>query len=99
MDKRRKPLTPHEQLQVRLALPITISEHPEWQFAHIARYVRTTLNLTLQEMAKVSQLSVPALIKIEAGASSPSLRTVERLLKPFGLRISVVPILRDTLTQ
>jgi DNA-binding XRE family transcriptional regulator len=97
MDKRRKPLTPHEQLQARLALSIAISQHPEWEFAHIARYVRTTLNLTLLEMAKVGQLSVPALMKIEAGTSSPSLRTAERLLKPFGLRLSVIPIVRDTL--
>jgi DNA-binding XRE family transcriptional regulator len=96
MDKRRKPLTPHQQLQARLALPEQIARHPEWEFAHIVRYVRTALNLTLPEMAKVGRLSVPALKKIEAGASSPSLRTAERLLNPFGLRLGVAPKVLDT---
>jgi transcriptional regulator with XRE-family HTH domain len=53
------------------------------------RQVRTALHLTIAEMAKAGRLSVPALKNIESGSSSPTLQTAGRLLRPFGLRLSV----------
>jgi transcriptional regulator with XRE-family HTH domain len=41
-------------------------------------------------MARIGGLSVPALKNIESGKNSPSLATVEGLLKPLGLRLRVI---------
>lgn len=90
MDKRYKPLTPLEQLHAREQLLVTIAAHPEWTFAQTVRHVRTTLRMTLKDMAKVGQVSYEALRNIEAAKSSPTLATATRLLKPFGLRLGVV---------
>jgi transcriptional regulator with XRE-family HTH domain len=90
MDKRRKPLTPHEQLLLRQQVETMILEHPECSVPHLLREVRKTLRLTIAEMARIGRLSVPALKNIESGKNSPSLATVEGLLKPLGLRLSVI---------
>lgn|ERR1700722_523629 len=90
MDKRRKPLTPHEQLLLRQHVETMLLEHPEYSVPHLLREVRKTLRLTIAEMARIGQLSVPALKNIESGKNSPSLATVEGLLKPLGLRLSVI---------
>jgi DNA-binding transcriptional regulator YiaG len=89
MDKRYKPLTPAEQLELREKILATLAEHPEWTVPEVVRYVRTTLRLTTAEMARVGKLSVLTLKNLEAGRSSPTLDTVTRLLRPFGLRVSV----------
>jgi transcriptional regulator with XRE-family HTH domain len=90
MDKRRKPLTPHEQLLLRQQVETMILEHPEYSVPHLLREVRKTLRLTIAEMARVGRLSDPAFKNIESGKNSPSLATVEGLLKPLGLRLSVI---------
>ncbi len=89
MDRRRKALNPHEQLKLREQLMSAIRAHPEWPFAYVLREIRKTLHLTIPDMAKVGRVSVPTLKNIESGASSPTLQTAEKLLRPFGLRISV----------
>jgi transcriptional regulator with XRE-family HTH domain len=90
MDKRRKPLMPHEQLLLRLQVETMILEHPEYSVPRLLREVRKTLRLTIAEMARIGGLSVPALKNIESGKNSPSLATVEGLLKPLGLRLCVI---------
>lgn len=95
MDRRYKPLTPVEQLRAREQLMSTIRAHPEWTFAQAVRHIRTSLRLTIVDMAKVGKLSDQAVRNIEAGRNSPTLETATALLKPFGLRLSVTPQRED----
>ena len=67
-----------------------LDANPEWEFAQVARQIRKTLHLTIAEMAKVGRLSVPALKKIESGTGNPTLKTMARLLLPFGLRVATI---------
>jgi hypothetical protein len=53
MDKRRKPLTAYEQLELREKLDALIAEHPEYSVPHMLRQARTLLRLTLEEMAQL----------------------------------------------
>ena len=55
MDKRFKPLTPIQQMEKRLSVLETINNHPEWSFYQVARFIRTELHLTLNDMAKITK--------------------------------------------
>jgi DNA-binding XRE family transcriptional regulator len=90
MDKRRKPLTAYEQLELREKLDVLIAEHPECSVPQMLRQARTLLRLTLEEMAQLAGITVLTLKRIEAGTSSPSLRTIEQLLRPLGLKLAIV---------
>lgn len=89
MDRRYKPLTPHEQLKLRQELTATMAAHPEWAFAQVIKHIRKTLRLTILDMAKVGRVSAQTLKNVEAAKNSPTLETAERLLRPFGLRLTV----------
>ena len=89
MDKRYKPLTPHDQLLLRQEMGETIAAHPEWDLPKMLRHIRRTFRLTLGDVAKVTGVSVQSLKNIEAGKTSPTLATAERLLNPFGYRLAV----------
>jgi DNA-binding XRE family transcriptional regulator len=99
MDRRRKMLSPHEQLKLREQLMSEIRAHPEWPVAHVLREIRKTLHLTLPDLAKVGRICVPTLKNIESGASSPTLKTVENLLRPFGLGIAVTRKIEDSASR
>ena len=90
MDKRRKPLTPHEQLLLRQAMLARVADHPEWELPRLLKEIRKSLQLTLPDMARVGRISVPTLRNLEAGRNSPSIKTVEALLRPLGLKLAVV---------
>ena len=90
MDRRRRPMTPLEEVAARDALDRTLAAHPEWDVATVLRTVRASLHLTLVDMARVGRVSVPTLKNIEARRGSPTLQSVERLLRPFGYRLAVV---------
>lgn len=51
---------------------------------------RQKLRLTQQSLADMSGVSVRMVKSIEGSYANPSLRTVEKLLAPLGLRIEVV---------
>lgn len=89
-DKRFKPLTGVEQLNVRQALLDEIDARPGRPIPEVIRLVRTTLHLTLAEYAKLCGVSVRGLQDIERGIKSPTLDTVAKLLRPMGLRAGVV---------
>lgn len=90
MDKRRKKLTAEEQLDLRERMTALLEEHPDWDVPQILREVRTSLHLTQRDMARVGKISEPTLRNIEARRHSPSLETVEAMLRPFGLKLAVV---------
>lgn len=89
MDKRRKPLTLQEQLELRQEVERLIESHPEWTLPEALKKIRTTLHLTLPEMARVGRITKLTLQKIEAGASNPTIDTVQGLLRPFGLGLAI----------
>ena len=62
MDKRYKPMTAIEQLRKRQEILETINQNPDWPFYKVARYIRTELHLTLNEMAKITKIA-PKLCK------------------------------------
>lgn len=90
MDKRFKPLTISEELDVRRALLDDIEAHPGRPVPEVIRLVRTTLRLTITEYAKLCGVSARGLQDIEREVKSPTLDTVAKLLKPMGLRVGVV---------
>lgn len=95
MDKRRKPLTPHEQLLLRQNMVALVEQHPEWDVPKMLKAVRKALHLTTHDMARVGKISELALRNAEAGRSSPTLKTVEALLRPLGLKLAVIPVKRQ----
>lgn len=90
MDKRRKKLTAEEQLDLRERVSALLEEHPDWDVPQVLREVRTSLHLTQRDMARVGKISEPTLRNIEARRHSPSIETVEAMLRPFGLKLAVV---------
>lgn len=90
MDKRFKPLTTIEELDVRRALLDEIDANPGRPIPEVIRLVRTTLHLTIAEYAKLCGVSARGLQDIERGIKSPTLDTVAKLLRPMGLRAGVV---------
>ncbi len=51
---------------------------------------RQELRLTQQTLADMSGVSVSMIKAIEGSYANPSMRTVEKLLVPLGLRIEIV---------
>lgn len=97
MDKRFKPLTTIEELDVRRALLDDIDAHPGRPVPEVIRLVRTTLRFTIAEYAKLCGVSARGLQDIERGIKSPTLETVAKLLRPLGLRVGVVT--RDAVSR
>jgi transcriptional regulator with XRE-family HTH domain len=97
VDKRFTVLTTAEELDIRRALLEDIEAHPGRPVPEVIRLVRTTLRFTLAEYAKLCGVSARGLQDIEREVKSPTLDTVAKLLRPLGLRLSVVT--RDTLDR
>lgn len=99
MDKRRKPLTPPEQLLPREKMPAMVAEHPEWEVPRMLKEIRRALHLTVADMARVGRICEPALRNAEAGRGSPSLSSVAGLLRPLRLKLPVVPVAPPDATE
>ena len=56
MGKRRKPLTPHEQLLLRQAMVDMVAQHPEWAVPKMLKEIRKTLHLTTHDIARVGRI-------------------------------------------
>lgn len=59
---------------------------------HEIKIRRQELRLTQQALADMSGVSVRMIKSIEGNYANPSVKTVEKLLVPLGLRISIVEI-------
>lgn len=92
MDKRYKPLTPAEALAARRALVEDLAARPATPIPQVIRKTRTALRLTIAEYAKLCGVSARALADIEREATSPTLATVEKLLRPMGLGLGAVAL-------
>lgn len=89
MDKRFKPLSPIEQMQKRQFVINTIVQNPDWPIYKIAKFIRTELHLTLNDMSKITKIAPQTLQKMEQPNSNPTLESILKLLNPFGLNLSV----------
>ncbi len=89
MDKRYRPLSPHEQLTARRQLLDDIATHPGRPIPEVIRQVRRALRFTIADYARLCGISARGLQDIERGQASPTLSTVEKLLKPMGLKLVV----------
>jgi DNA-binding transcriptional regulator YiaG len=90
MDKRYKPLTPLEQLEARRRLLQELADNPTMPVPDVIRRVRKTLRLTIADYARLCGVSARALQDIERRQASPTLATMEKLLKPMALKLAVV---------
>lgn len=90
MDKRYSTLSPTEQNQLRRELIMRLAAAPDLPIPEVIREIRKTLRLTIPEYAKICDVSPRTLQDIERGVSSPTLHTVEKLLKPMGMRAGAV---------
>jgi XRE family transcriptional regulator, regulator of sulfur utilization len=91
MDKRFKPLSPAEELQARRALADELAADPAIPIPAVVKKIRTTLRLTISEYASLCGVSARTLQDVEREESSPTLATVEKLLRPMGMVLSAVP--------
>lgn len=90
MDKRYATLTASEQNQLRRDLMERLDATPALPIPQVIRDIRKTLRFTIPEYAKICGVSARTLQDIERGVSSPTLDTVEKLLRPVGMRAGAV---------
>jgi len=83
-------LDPHEQLARREAVYQFIVDQPGEPLAQVVALLRKELRLTLDEMSRLTGVSVRVIHSIENAQGNPTLGTAEKLLAPFGLRLGVV---------
>ena len=94
MDKRYTALTPTEQNQLRRELMERLAATPDLPIPTVIREIRNTLRFTIPEYAKICDVSPRTLQDIERGVSSPTLDTVEKLLRPMGMSAGAVQVAR-----
>jgi DNA-binding transcriptional regulator YiaG len=90
MDKRYTVLSPTEQNLLRRELMERLAASPDTPIPQVIREIRKTLRFTIPEYAKICNVSPRTLQDIEREVSSPTLDTVEKLLRPMGLRAGAV---------
>ncbi len=64
-------------------------DHGEWNLRAALRQFRMMLGMTQTEFAKYTEVPRRVVMAIEQGKGNPTVRTLEKLLKGSGLRISV----------
>lgn len=90
MDKRYAAQTPQAQLAQRRQLMEEIIGTPNLSPQETIRWLRQGLHMTLSEYARLSGVSPRAIHDIENGQGNPTLATLEKLLRPFGLEVGVI---------
>lgn len=91
MDKRLKPLPVEEAVRLQEAFFQGIATHG-WDVAAAVREMRRLSRLTQPEFARHRGISVQALRQIETGCGNPTLQTLDKIAKVFGLRVGFVPM-------
>lgn len=90
MDKRFNPLSPAQELQARRTLTTELAAEPAMPIPAVIRKIRLSLRLTIPEYAMLCGVSPRTLQDIEREVSSPSLSTMDKLLRPIGMGIGAV---------
>jgi len=94
MDKRFNPLSIAEQLELRQQAIEDVLSHPQWSLPQAVRHLRTTMRLTVAEMAKLTGVAQRTLQDIEQERSEGSVQTMNRILGVVGLKLGVARIAR-----
>jgi len=94
MDKRFNPLSIAEQLELRQKAIEDVLSHPQWSLPQAVRHLRTTMRLTVAEMAKLTGVAQRTLQDIEQERSEGSVQTMNRILGVVGLKLGVARIAR-----
>lgn len=89
MDKRYKPLPLNEEIEMRKALLDEIREHPGMPLMTALRTLRTRTRITVAEYSRMTGVAERTIQNIEAGRVSPTIKTADKLLQPFGLSMGV----------
>ena len=89
MDKRFKPVSVTEQLELRRQAIEEVLAHPEWSLPQSIRHLRKTMRITTVEMARISGVAYRTLQDIEQERSEGSVQTMNRILGTLGLRLGV----------
>ncbi len=89
MDKRYTAMTPHEQLERRRAVIETVRAEPGRPISEVLVLLRGGLRLTLSEYSHLTGVSARVIQDVERGSGNPTLATLDKLLRPFGLRLGV----------
>lgn len=92
MDKRYNPLSPLEEIEMRKALLDEIREQPGMPLMTALKTLRTRTRLTVKEYSKMTGVAERTIQNIEAGRVSPTIKTADKLLQPFGLVMGVYSI-------
>ena len=56
------------------------------------RELRKALGLSQADFADVAGLSTPTLSSLETGKANPTVKTLNRLIRPYGFKVALVPI-------
>jgi DNA-binding XRE family transcriptional regulator len=82
-----------EELRRGLASLVPISSAP---IPQLLRTMRLIARKSQIEYAKLCQVAPRVLADIEAGKGSPTVETLEKLLRPFGFKVGIVMPGADT---
>lgn len=90
MDKRYAGTSAAEQVERRREILGRIQADPGLPIKQVVALLRRELRFTLSEYSRLTGVSARVIQDIESGRGNPTLGTVEKLLRPFGLRLGVV---------
>ncbi len=89
MDRRYKPLTLSQQMELRQQVMDDLLSHPEWSLQEAVCHMKKGLRLTTADLAKLAGVSFRTVQNIERGVSLGTVQTMSRILGVLGLRLSV----------
>lgn len=87
---RRKPPSRETLLEARHAL-LRAAEGGELAWAEGVRAMRRCFGMTQAEFGRSFGLTTRQVSQLETGAANPTVGTLERLARPFGLTVGLIP--------
>lgn len=87
---RRKPPSRETLLEARHAL-LRMAEGGELAWAEGVRGMRRCFAMTQSEFGQAFGLTTRQVSQLETGAANPTVATLERLARPFGLTVGLIP--------
>lgn len=87
---RRKPLSRTELLEARHSL-LRAAERGELTWAEGVRAMRRSFGLTQAEFGRTFGFTTRQVSQLETGAANPTVETLKRLARPFGLTVGLIP--------
>ncbi len=86
-----RKLTTDERAELLTALHRMVARE-ELKLGEVLRVLRAAhLRIDRDRFARMVRLSPRAIAELESGRANPTLQTLDQVLRPFGLRIGLVP--------